>query len=62
MQIKYSEQSILDLDAIDIWETLYSSEDNIDSPSWHKDTLDKRINKIKNNEAKYISLEELKTR
>ena len=46
----------------EIWETLYTTEDNLDSPSWRKDVLDKRINTIKNNEAKYISLEELKTR
>jgi len=46
----------------EIWETLYTTEDNFDSPSWHKDILDKRIDKIKNNEANYISLEELKTR
>lgn len=46
----------------EIWDTLYENEENLDSPSWHKDILDKRIDKIRNNEAKYISLEELKSR
>ncbi len=45
----------------EIWSTLESEDSNIESPNWHKDILEKRIEKIKNNEAKFISLEELKT-
>ena len=46
----------------DIWESLESHNDEIESPSWHKDILDKRLEKIKQNKATYISLEELKLR
>jgi putative addiction module component (TIGR02574 family) len=46
----------------DIWETLESESDTVESPSWHKDVLEQRLYKMKNNEAKYISLEELKSR
>lgn len=46
----------------DIWESLESQNDKIVSPSWHKDILDKRLEKIKQNKAAYISIEELKTR
>ncbi len=44
----------------EIWETLDS--ENVDSPTWHKDILEERINKIKNGEAKYITLEDLKSK
>jgi len=46
----------------DIWESLESHNDEIPSPSWHKDILEKRIEKIKQKKATYISLEELKSR
>ncbi|OCL92921.1 addiction module protein [Arcobacter porcinus] len=46
----------------DIWESLESQNDEIVSPSWHKDILEKRLEKIKQNNATYISLEELKSR
>ena len=44
----------------DIWETLESESETLPSPSWHRDVLEKRLSKMNNNEAKYISLEELK--
>jgi len=46
----------------DIWESLESQSDEIVSPSWHKTILEKRIEKIRQNKATYISLKELKYR
>jgi putative addiction module component (TIGR02574 family) len=43
-----------------IWESLQNEDTVYQSPSWHKEILDDRITKINNNEAKFISLEELK--
>jgi putative addiction module component (TIGR02574 family) len=44
----------------EIWETLDCEQDSIETPLWHKEVLDERVNKINNKEARYISLEELK--
>ena len=44
----------------EIWETLETEDSKIESPEWHEDVIKDRIEKIRNNEAKYISLEELK--
>ena len=44
----------------EIWETLISEKNEILSPSWHKDLLNERKEKIESNKAKFISLEELK--
>ncbi|MCT7522589.1 MULTISPECIES: addiction module protein [Aliarcobacter] len=44
----------------DIWESLESESSKIESPNWHKDILEERIEKIKNGEANFISLEKLK--
>ena len=46
----------------EIWATLESEDVKIESPSWHEDILKERIEKINNNDAKYISLEELKAK
>ena len=46
----------------EIWATLESEDLKIESPSWHEDTLKERIENINNNNAKYISLEELKVK
>ena len=46
----------------EIWATLESEDLKIESPSWDEDILKKRIEKINNNNAKYISLEELKAK
>ena len=43
-----------------IWQTLENQEKDIESPTWHKDILEKRLEKIKKNDVKYISLDELK--
>jgi putative addiction module component (TIGR02574 family) len=45
-----------------IWESLEVENELIESPIWHREVLEERIAKIKNNEVKYISLEELKNR
>jgi putative addiction module component (TIGR02574 family) len=45
----------------DIWESLEAESSQIESPNWHKDILEKRIEKIKKNEVNYLSLEELKS-
>jgi len=46
----------------DIWESLEYKSDSIESPQWHEMILKERVAKIKNNEATFISLEELKSR
>ena len=46
----------------EIWATLESEDVEIESPSWHEDILKERIENINNNNAKYISLEELKAK
>jgi len=45
----------------EIWSTLESEDTNIESPLWHEEILKERIKSIKENKAKYISVEELKT-
>ncbi len=45
----------------DIWESLESEGSSIESPSWHKDILEERVEKIKNAKVNFISLEKLKT-
>jgi putative addiction module component (TIGR02574 family) len=45
----------------DIWESLEAESSQIESPNWHKDILEKRIEKIKKNQVNYLSLEELKS-
>ena len=46
----------------DIWESLNDENFMYESPSWHKEVLDDRVQKMQNNEVKFISLEELKNR
>lgn len=46
----------------EIWDSLNDEEEHsIKSPDWHESVLKDRMNKIDNNDVKYISLEELKT-
>ena len=44
----------------EIWESFEDNNTVIESPNWHKEILEERISKMKNNEATYISLDELK--
>jgi putative addiction module component (TIGR02574 family) len=46
----------------EIWESFEDKNSTIKSPDWHQEILEKRVSKIKNGEAKYISLDELKNR
>ncbi|MGK0256412.1 MAG: putative addiction module component (TIGR02574 family) [Arcobacteraceae bacterium] len=46
----------------EIWESFEDKNTSIESPNWHKEILEDRISKMKNNKANYISLEELKSR
>ena len=46
----------------DIWESLEVESNLIESPSWHKEILDERIQKMKDNKVRYVSLEALKNR
>jgi len=46
----------------EIWESFEDNNTIIESPTWHKEVLEERISKMKNDEAKYISLEDLKSR
>ncbi len=44
----------------EIWDTLCRDENEIESPSWHKDVLDERRKQVENGEAKFISIDDLK--
>lgn len=46
----------------DIWENLESENVTIASPFWHKEILNERIKKMKDNKIRYVSLKELKNR
>lgn len=46
----------------EIWESLEEKNTTIASPKWHQEILEERVLKIKNNESKFISLEDLKSR
>ena len=43
-----------------LWDSLLEDEYRLESPAWHEDVLRKRKEKIDNNEARFISLDELK--
>ena len=44
-----------------LWDSLVG-ETEIESPGWHQDILNEREKKIKNGEAEFISLEELRAK
>lgn len=44
-----------------IWDSLLYDEAEIESPEWHQDILAERKKKIKNGEAEFVSINELKT-
>jgi len=39
-----------------LWDSLLKDDYGIESPTWHDDVLRERMEKIDNNEAKFISL------
>ena len=43
-----------------LWDSLLKDEYRIESPTWHEDILRERMEKIENNEAKFITLDQLK--
>jgi len=43
-----------------LWDSLLYEDTEIESPEWHRDILDERKGKIESDNAKFISLEELK--
>jgi len=43
-----------------LWDSLLEDEHRLESPAWHEDVFRERMKKIDNNEAKFISLDELK--
>lgn len=45
-----------------IWDSLLYDESNIESPEWHENVLAQRKLKIENGEAKFISIEKLKSK
>jgi len=44
-----------------IWDSLLHNEDDVESPSWHKNILKERSDMLKSSDTKYISLSELRT-
>ena len=45
----------------ELWDSLCHEENEIESPSWHKDILESRRKKIKEGEAEFVSLKDLKS-
>ncbi|MBT3879693.1 MAG: addiction module protein [Candidatus Scalindua sp.] len=45
----------------ELWDSLCHEENEIESPGWHKDILESRRKKIKEGEAEFVSLEDLKS-
>lgn len=43
-----------------IWETLENQDKQVKSPNWHKQVLKSRVEKIKNGEAEFISIDDLR--
>lgn len=44
-----------------IWDSLLHEDADIDSPEWHHNILDERKRSIENGNAKFMSLDELKS-
>ncbi|MBT6563290.1 MAG: addiction module protein [Candidatus Scalindua sp.] len=45
----------------ELWDSLCHEENEIESPGWHKDILESRRKKIKEGDAEFVSLEDLKS-
>ncbi len=45
----------------ELWDALCQEEKEIKSPEWHREIIVERKKKIENGEAKFISIEDLKT-
>ena len=44
----------------EIWDSLCLEEKEIESPAWHKEILDERVNFQNSGKANFISIQELK--
>ena len=44
----------------ELWDSLCHEEKEIESPAWHKEILDERVNLINAGKASFISIQELK--
>ncbi|MDI6792429.1 MAG: addiction module protein [bacterium] len=44
----------------EIWDSLCHEGKEIESPAWHKEILDERVNLINSGKANFISIQELK--
>jgi hypothetical protein len=44
-----------------LWEDLVRSPESIDSPAWHKDTLDERRERVAEGKAQFMNWETAKT-
>ena len=44
----------------ELWDSFLREENELDSPQWHQDILEKRNQKIEENEAEFISIEALR--
>jgi hypothetical protein len=44
----------------DLWNSFLNEEDDTESPTWHQDILEKRISKIQDGKAEFISIKDLK--
>lgn len=45
-----------------LWDSLIHESTEIDSPEWHQDVLSDRREKIKGGEARFMTIDELKTK
>ncbi|WP_223293881.1 addiction module protein [Pelodictyon phaeoclathratiforme] len=46
----------------DLWETLSNEDNNLQSPAWHQEILEERMDLINTGQAEYVTIEELKKR
>ncbi len=44
----------------DLWETLSNEDNHLQSPAWHQEILEERMNLIHTGQAEYVTIEELK--
>ncbi|MGZ5027756.1 MAG: addiction module protein [Methylobacter sp.] len=44
----------------EIWESLCDEYEQVESPLWHRDIIDDRLEQLNSKQAKLISLQELK--
>jgi len=43
----------------DLWETLSNEDNHLQSPAWHQEILEERMNLINTGQAEYVTIEEL---